>query len=227
MKDRLYLHEEALLLALRDKEGTIASGSLFTYAVAGALLTELVLGERLKLVPHKKKQLVHPISDQPFDDDVLNEALDRVQGAKRRADPQTWVSRFAQIRRLKHRIAEGLCRKNILRAAEDKVLLIFSRKIYPERDSGPEREIIARLERAIFRGGEIDDRTRALLALCHHTRLLENIFEKKRLKRAESQIERLTSEDAAGKAAKDAVAALHAAIVAATAATVVTTTVIT
>ena len=227
MNDRLYLHEEILLLALRDEEGTIASGSLFTCAIAGAVLTELVIGERIAMVPVKKKQLVELICDDPFRDEVLNEALDRVRDAKRRANPQVWVSRFVQMRQLKHRIARGLCRKNILREDEDRILLIFKRKIYPERDPGPEREIIARLERAVFRGGEVDDRTRALLAICHHTRLLTNIFDKKRLKRAEGRIEHLISGDVGGMAAREAVQALQAAVIAATAATVVTTTVVT
>ena len=36
--DTLFLHEELLLLALRDDKGTISAGSTYAYAVAGALL---------------------------------------------------------------------------------------------------------------------------------------------------------------------------------------------
>lgn len=32
----LYLHEEIMLLALRDKEGTVASGTMYNFAIGGA-----------------------------------------------------------------------------------------------------------------------------------------------------------------------------------------------
>ena len=38
INDNLHLHEEILLLALRDKEGTIESGVMYQHAVAAALL---------------------------------------------------------------------------------------------------------------------------------------------------------------------------------------------
>ena len=41
----LFLHEEILLLALRDEEGTIA-GAMYQYAIGGALLAELLLQTR-------------------------------------------------------------------------------------------------------------------------------------------------------------------------------------
>jgi Xaa-Pro aminopeptidase len=152
---------------------------------------------------------------------VLDDALVRVHSAKRRADLQTWVARFAQLSKLRHRVARGLCRKNILREDEDKVLLIFKRKIYPERDPSIEREIIARLERAIFRGGsEVEPRTLALVALGQATGLLKNAFDKKRLKRAKDNIERLVSDQAIGIASKAAVEAMQAVVIAASIASV-------
>ncbi len=32
----LYLHEGIMLLALRDKEGTISSGTMYNFAIGGA-----------------------------------------------------------------------------------------------------------------------------------------------------------------------------------------------
>ena len=45
----LFLHEEVMLLALRDKEGTIASGSMYQYAIGGAVLAELLLHDRVEV----------------------------------------------------------------------------------------------------------------------------------------------------------------------------------
>ena len=36
--DNLFLYEEIMLLALKDEEGTIASGTMYNYADGGAII---------------------------------------------------------------------------------------------------------------------------------------------------------------------------------------------
>ena len=91
--------------------------------------------------------------------------------------PHTWAttasrslaaraSRIAGTSKLNHRIARELCNKGVLRADEDKVLLVFTRTVYPELNPVPERKLIERLEKAIFgQQREIDPRTVVLLSL--------------------------------------------------------------
>ena len=62
-----------------------------------------------------------------------------------------WVSRFSRLPRLKHGVAEGLCRRGVLPEDVGKILLI-SRKIDPERDGQAEMDIIARLRSAVSPG---------------------------------------------------------------------------
>ena len=45
----LFLHEEILLLALKDEEGTIASGTTYEFAAGGAILAELLLQKRVRV----------------------------------------------------------------------------------------------------------------------------------------------------------------------------------
>ena len=56
----LFLHEEVILLALRDKEGTIATGSLFNFAVAGGILGHRDEGHRHRGTHHDARGLPHP-----------------------------------------------------------------------------------------------------------------------------------------------------------------------
>ena len=56
MADPLYLQEEIMLLTLRDKEGTIASGTNYQYAIGGAVLAELLLRNRVTVDEEKKKK---------------------------------------------------------------------------------------------------------------------------------------------------------------------------
>jgi len=47
IQTNLFLHEEIMLLALRDEEGTIASGTMYQYAIGAAVLAELLLNKRI------------------------------------------------------------------------------------------------------------------------------------------------------------------------------------
>ena len=213
MQNTLFLHEEILLLALRDEEGTIASGTMYQYAIGASVLAELLLTKRIEVDQSGKRKLVNFISTSPLGDPLIDECLEKVGNAKRRAVLQTWVSRFAGIKNLKHRVARQLCRRGILRADEDKVLLLFTRKIYPEINPGPERELIRRLEHAIFTDTrDIDPRTVVLLSLANSTGLLKIVFDKKKLKGRKARIKQIVDGEITGKAATEAIQAMQAAV---------------
>jgi len=213
MPNTLYLHEEIMLLALRDREGTIEFGSMYQFAIGGAILAELLLTKRIAIDESRKKKLVTPVPTKTPGDPVIDECYAKVKNAKRRATLETWVSRFANLRDLKHRVAKQLCRRGILRADEDKVLLIFTRKIYPEADPEPERAIIQRLRTAIFTDTtDLDARTVILLSLAKSADLLKFHFGKKELKVRKKRIEQIINGEVAGRATKDAIEAMQAAV---------------
>jgi len=210
----LHLYEEILLLALRDEEGTVAWGAMDHFAVGGAILAELLLEKRVCIEePRRNRKLVTLSSPAPTGDDLLDESLERIVGAKRRNRPQTWVSQFANIKQLRHRVAAQLCRRGILKVEEEKILLLFTRRVYPEFNPEPERRLIERLRHAIFTDAErVDPRTIVLMSLASSTGILPVIFDKKDLKARKKRIEQIVNGEVAGKAAKDAIAAMQAAI---------------
>lgn len=223
----LRLYEEILLLALRDREGTVAWGAMDGFAMGGAILAELLLEERIHIdEPRRKRKLITLTRHAPTGDDLLDESLERIAGARRRKRPETWVSHFASMKRLRHRVAAQLCRRGILKADEDTFLLLFTRKAYPEINPEPERQLIDRLQHAIFTDADtIDPRTIVLVSLAKSTGILPVVFDKKRLRARKKRIDKLVNGEVAGKAAADAVAAMQAAIVAAcTASTVAAST---
>lgn len=221
----LFLHEEIMLLALRDEEGTIASGTMYQYAIGAAVLAELLLNERVAVEPSGKKKLVNLVSSMPLGDPLIDECLEKIGRAKRRAVLQTWVSRFAGVKHLKHRVAQRLCERGILRASEDKILLIFSRKIYPEINPEPESELIERLRQAIFTDvAEIGHRTVVLVSLAKATGLLKVVFDKKKLKGRKARIDQISNGEITGKAASEAIQAVQAAVMAACITTTLTAT---
>jgi len=221
----LYFHEEIMLLALRDEKGTIESGTMYQYAIAGAIIAELLLEGRIKLEQRKKKQyaIAHGLSH--VGDDLMDECLVKIRDAKKPAQLQDWVIKFAGINKLKHRVAIKLSRKGILRVDEDKVLGLFSRTIYPEINPAPEKELRERLRTAIFSDtDELDARTVVLLALAQQGGLLNVVFEKKELKKRKERIERIANGDLAGNATKEAIEAIQAAIMVTTVVPVIVST---
>ncbi len=211
--DRLFLHEEILLLSLKDKAGTVHSGAHHQHALSAAIVAELLLEERIRITAEGKKQFVEVADRTALGDEVLDECLERVATAKRRAQVNRWVTTFAGVRQLRQRIAGSLVERGILKADQDKVLLIFTRRIYPERDPKPEREIVQRLRRAIFTPArDIDPRTAVLVAIAHATRILPYVFDRKRLKARKKRLQDLTDGSVVGEATKEVVQAMQAAV---------------
>lgn len=220
----LFLHEELLLLALRNDEGTLEAPGMCEYAIAGSLLAELLLRKRIA-VEEGNKRTVSLISSEPLADALLDECLGRLGHVKRRASLQTWVPRFARLKHLKHRVAQQLCLRGILRGDEDKVLLVFTRKVYPEVDPRPERELVARLREAIFTDARgVQPRTAVLISLAHNAELLNGVFAKRDLKARKARIDRIIQGEMTGRATKDALQAMQAAVMVAVFSATITTT---
>ena len=147
--------------------------------------------------------------------------------AKRRASIQTWVSKFAGLKNLKHRIATQLYERGILQVAEDKVFLFFTRKIYPEINPEPEKALIERLRNAIFTNTmDKDPWTVILLSLANSAGRLKLGFDKKEPRSRKARIKQIVHGETVGEVAKEAIEAMETAVVINTVITssVVTTT---
>lgn len=211
--DNLFIHEEIMLLALKDEEGTIASGAMYNYAVGGAIIAELLLSQRIAVDQSKKKKLVSVINPEQLNDPLIDEWLINMSSSKRQKTLQDWVSRIAGTKDLKHRVAAQLCQRNILKMNEESILLLFTRRIYPEINPRPERLIIDRLKNAIFTDtDDVDARTIVLLSLAKSANILPFIFGKKEIKQRKKRIEQIINGDLAGKATKEAIEAMQAAV---------------
>ncbi len=207
----LSLYEEIMLLALRNKQGT-ATIDYLEYTVAGAVLAELLLDRRIA-ISDMRKHLVDIRDTNPTGDPIIDECMERMKAGKKRASLQTWVSRLATIKKLRHKVAQQLCNRGILRADEDKVLRIFTRKIYPEINPVPEEKILERLRAAILGDSdEIEPRTVVLISLANAANLLSENLGRKEVKDRKKRIEQIINGEMTGKATKEAIAACQAAV---------------
>ncbi len=210
----LYLHEEIMLLALRDREGTVFSGTHVQLRDRGGRPGRAPDGEadrRRSRQERRIRQGPEPGAGRRPPDRRMPRPSSR---GRRGATSSRPGSRSSPKRKTSNTgWRSSLVRRGILRIDEDKVLGIFTRKIYPEIDPGPERELIERLRQAIFGDiGEVDPRTAVLLSLAKSADLLKLVFEKKQLKGRKARIEQVVNGEMTGKATQEAIQAVQAAI---------------
>lgn len=209
----LHLYEELTLLCLKDKKGTVAVAHL-AQVLSGALAAELILLNRISVEKGRKKMV--DVSDTtPIGDPLLDECLEKLATAKRRARLSRWINRFAAIKNLHHRAADNLCQRGILQKTTDTILFLFNRTVYPELDPVPEQRLIARIEAALFSNNEeLETNDVIVISLANSVGLLEKISGRKRLKPYRKRIKHIADGNAAAKATQEVIQAIQSVIIA-------------
>ncbi|MDE2753674.1 MAG: GPP34 family phosphoprotein [Gemmatimonadota bacterium] len=172
-----HLHEQLLLLALRQRNGIVDNSSLFRTTMGAAILAELAFDGWIR-IDEGRRALVDATDGRPdqVGDEILDEALALVRESKRRRAP-TWISAFASLKRMTHRTAEGLCDRGILRNEDARTLRIFPYKVYPTVDSDSEHRLITEIGEAATGDVEVELRAGVIVSLAQATRLLGSRFE--------------------------------------------------
>jgi len=212
-KPTLHLYEEIMLLALCEEKGTI-SGSYVGYAVAAAVIAELMLQDRLRIADGRRKY-VELTDDSHSDDSLLNECIEKIKTSKRPKVLRTWVNELAHLKDIQHKVARNLAEHGVVSADEEKVLWLFTRRVYPEVNPRPEQELRQRMRAAVLEeqdSSTIDARTVIIIALCQGARLLTQVFSARELRQHRDRIKQLVKGNVLGEAAREAVQAVEAAI---------------
>ena len=223
MKKPLPLHQELALLALNDSKGTF-EGSMVMYGIGGAILSELILQDKIK-VSDTKEQIVSIADACSTSDEVLDEALNMIVESVKPKGLQGWVVSVSGIKELHHRIGVQLCDLGVLKQDERKILWLFTQRIYPELDSSYEDEIRERMAFAMFKGKPADERTAVLIAFARSTHVLPGNFARIELTQHQDRIEEIAKGEILASGATNAtIAAVQTAIMAATIASSVAAT---
>jgi anti-anti-sigma factor len=190
--------EEIYLLALDDAKGAVKAiaGAALDYALAGALLMELAIRDRIDTAPEGLKV----VSAAPTGDDLLDSVLERMNTT---TDPQTpgwWLAELADpAAELQARVLERLLQKGVLKQVDQKILWVFAVRRYPMIDDREVKEVRARL-RELLLGDEIPDpRDVVLVNLGNTCRLLDDLFTPEEMERVEPRMEALARLDLIGQ----------------------------
>lgn len=216
MASSLRLHHELLLLALSTDKGTIPFGRMVSLGLGGALLTELLLANRVAIVSEgrgARKQFVEVRGTSPFGEAVLDDALVKLAGAKRRAYASIAVARLSELPKLQHAVARELCQRGILRETEDRILLLFRRRVFPTVDHQPRQEVIRRIRSVVDGSATLDERTAALIGLAALTSALSAIYDRRALRVRSNRLKRLAESGGGNSAVSQSIVAIRAAMI--------------
>jgi Golgi phosphoprotein 3 (GPP34) len=155
--------EDLLQLMLDDASGAlVADGTRVDYGLAGAVLVELALLERVVVEPAKRPaNSVVRVVGGPTGEPVLDQVLARIAEKPRKA--ASLVPRLS--RGLRGAVIEGLVARGALREQKGRLLGIFPTRRWPAVDTTSQDAVRRRLHEVLVQGLTPDPRTAALVSL--------------------------------------------------------------
>jgi len=137
-----------MLLGLGADGRVVGRNPGFDYALAGAVLLELALAERLDVVDKR----VAALPGAPLREPVLADALSAIERDKRRR-AKDWIPRLS--RSLRKRVLADLVRGGLTGMQVTHVLKVFPSTRYPVTDAAALPELRAAVEAAVRGAGTV------------------------------------------------------------------------
>ncbi len=211
----LTLSEELLLISLREKKDGLgfSAGFELPYALAGAILLELYLGNRVRL-EGKKVVVCNPT---PTGSGLADELLEKIASSRKPKKAAAWIESFGEHgKKLEKAAASSLVAQGILREEEKRFLWVIPYTGYAAADTSARFALKQRLRGLVLGGEKADEHSLALLSLVRAAGLLDYVFTKDEMRRAKRRVEELVKDEAIGQAVAEALEAVNAAVIAAT-----------
>ncbi|KJY26564.1 GPP34 family phosphoprotein [Streptomyces sp. NRRL S-495] len=207
------LAEEIMLLSLDDDSGQAKDRWAVGWIVAGGLLLELALAERIRVEGGRVEVVDTASTGDPLLDGCL-ESLAAWAGSTRSATVAAWL-RKDQAKSVGAAL-ESLRGRGIVTEERHRVLGLFPVRRFPEADGTVERELRERLNEVVLNDAEPDARTAGLIGLLHGARLYRLAFPGQPRKRVEPRMAALAEGQWAADAVQETIRATQVAILAAT-----------
>jgi len=206
----MLIAEDIVLLVTDDETGKKASTSTgLDAALAGALLIELAIRERVELEGKGRKAKVVVRDGTPTGEPLLDDALTRLSGSAP-VTPTTAVNRLSK--KVQSRVHDSLAERGILRREEGRVLGIFPVTRWPAADSAHEAALRAQLHDALVVGVDPAPDVAATICLLRAGDLLNAAVDKADRSVAKKRAKEIESVTWASDGVRQVVEAANAAV---------------
>ncbi|MEQ4720273.1 GPP34 family phosphoprotein [Nonomuraea sp. B19D2] len=206
--------EEVLLLAYSEDGMPLISWPQLVPALAGAILAELAIRERVEVSDEK----VTLKDASPLGDAELDAALARIAAESTEQKPVWWIQQLRSAE-LRQRLLSRLAESGVLSEQRAKRMIIFTTMRWPEADPSVEGEVRDRVH-SVLAGADPDARTAALIAIVHAAKLDREVFPEG----SEQRVAEIMEGAWAGAAVAKTIAGVQAAAMAAANVVIITTT---
>lgn len=224
-KPNLNLIDKLVLLALDDDKGTFVSDSIvFGYCIAGAVLFELSIKEKIQIFENK----VQITNKEKLNDEVLDYCLEIISDSKKERKVNHWIEAIGNKEgALRKKALAKLISLEILEEKENKILWIFTNKKYPTKNELPEKTIRQRLNDIIINESKAEMDEIMIISLVDSCGLNKEVYGKEIAKKKDKEIKSIIKDyqfaDTTGKLIKE----LHDTIIAVLVIIIATTTITT
>ncbi|MGY6647466.1 GOLPH3/VPS74 family protein [Wenyingzhuangia sp. IMCC45574] len=221
----LNLLDKLVLLAIDDEKGNFVSNSIvFGYCIAGAIIFELSIRERIQIIEDKIKIT----NSEKLNDVVLDYCLDIISESKKDKKVNHWIKTIGNKEAiLRNKVLKKLISLEILEEKENKILWIFKNKKYPTKNELPENAIRQRLNDVVINESKAEIDEIMIISLVDSCGLNKEVFGKEIAKKKATKIKSIIKDyefaDATGKMIKE----LHDTIIALLVITIATSTIAT
>ena len=195
--------EEIVLLILNDEDGRFARvpGNSFDYALAGGVLMDLALENRIDTDLEKLVLLDSTPTGDPLLDPTLKEIAEGGEN-----DARYWVERTAlKGEELREQALTRLVDHGILEQVDDRFMWVFQSRRYPTIDGEAQREVKLRIMAVLFSDEIPDPRDIVIICLGDACGIFRSIFTNEELDRVTPRIEQVRQLDLIGQAMTQAI----------------------
>lgn len=196
---KLSLAEQILLLGVDDRKGNFLT-SYLKYALSGAILTELIEHNRIR-VDGKE---ITALDRTPTADNLLDEALQTIAESIKPHTVKCWI-RGSLADHQRERILDRLVQQGILERVEKRVLGIFPYRRYPTHDPAPEEELRRRLRDAASTPSDPPEEVRAVLSIAEACGLTRSFLTKEERQGVKQRLKYLVEQDPVASAIQAAI----------------------
>lgn len=224
-KPDLNILDKLILLALDDEKGTFVSDSMvFGYCIAGAILFELSIKERIQIIENK----VRITNNEKLNEDVLDYCLEIIANSKKERKVNHWIETIGNKEdKLRKKVLDKLISLEILEEKENKILWVFTNKKYPTKNELPENIVRMRLNDILINRSKAEMDEIMIISLVDACGLNKEVYGKEIAKQKSKEIKSIVKDykfaDTTGKLIKE----LHDTIIAVLVLLIATTTIIT
>lgn len=193
----LNIPEKLFILSVDDEQGEIRSSikSTLPYGLAGGLLAELLLANKIQLQGGR----LTLVDSMPIGDAWLDEVLAEIAAGLKPRKLSRWIEILGRKQIIKQTAAR-LAERNVIRVEKKRYLWIIPYEIYPQLDASAKYWVKQRLRGIVLAGEITDEHDLILLSLLKACGLLRLLFTRDERKYASKKIQELVKGEVFGEA---------------------------